>query len=37
MIHWIFTVTGHKLDYETYKAEGTYSQRMDDKFLELGI
>ena len=36
MNYWIFTVTGHKLDNESYTAEDIYSQRMKDQFWGLG-
>ena len=36
MNYWIFTVTGHKIDDETYTPEDIFQQRMNDRFWGLG-
>ena len=36
MNYWIFTVTGHKVDDETYTPEDIFQQRMNDRFWGLG-
>ena len=36
MKYWIFTVTKHKLETESYTADDVYNQRMEDKFWGAG-
>lgn len=36
MNYWIFTVTGHKIDHETFTAEEIFNQRMNDRFWGIG-
>ena len=36
MNFWIFTVTAHKIDDESYTSDEIFNQRMEDKFWGLG-